>query len=216
MIRAVILLVSLGATAVHGEDLGVRGQTVQIDVDARSQIKADIRKKERSGELDRYWKDYRSKVINAIKYPAPLGVPTDFRVRTERHTLRFVMPQDYRDEQRRVVVPRGTVIEPLKMQPLTSGLLFIDGRDEAQVQFAMAAIARERLKIVLTAGSPYDLRVRFAKQRWNGTPVVPFYFDQRKHIIQQLERLYGINLRSVPAKLTQQGSQLQIDFGIQK
>jgi len=126
------------------------------------------------------------------------------------------MPQDYVDQTGRVVVRRGTVIEPLKIQPLATGLIFIDGRDEAQIQYALAASRRERLKIVLTAGSPYDLRVRFKDTMWNGTPTVPFYFDQRKQIISTLQRLYGINLRSVPAKLTQKDSRLQIEFGIRK
>jgi conjugal transfer pilus assembly protein TraW len=217
MIRHVVAWIFLAVPLVaQAEDLGTRGRTAPVDRDAREQMKDKIRQKEASGELARFWADYRNKAVDAIKRPAPLGVPTDARLRTELHQLRFVMPQDYRDESGRVVVRRGTVIEPLKIQPLTTGLIFIDGRDEAQVQYALAAGRRERLKIVLTAGSPYDLRVRFKDVSWNGTPTVPFYFDQRKLIINQLQRLYGIQLRSVPAKLTQQGSQLQIEFGMRK
>lgn len=196
------------------EDLGTRGPTVPIDRDARQQLKDRIREKEENGDLARFWKDYQVRVVEAIRHPAPLGVPSDTRFRTELHALRFVLPQDYRDQTGTIVARRGTVIEPLKIQPLSTGLMFIDGRDEAQVQYALAAGRRERLKIVLTAGSPYDLRVRFRNVMWNGSPTVPFYFDQRKLIINQLQRLYGIGLRSVPAKLTQQGSQLRIEFGM--
>lgn len=217
MMRGLVVCLLLAVPLLAGaENLGARGRTVPVDRDAREQMKDKIRQKEASGELARFWEDYRAKVIDAVKHPAPLGMPTDVRVRTELHQLRFVMPQDYRDETGRVVVRRGTVIEPLKIQPMTTGLIFIDGRDEAQIQYALAAGRRERLKIVLTAGSPYDLRVRFRNVAWNGTPTVPFYFDQRKLIINQLQRLYGIQLRSVPAKLTQQGSQLQIEFGMRK
>lgn len=198
------------------EDLGTHGRTVPIDADARQQMKDRIREKEANGDLARFWRDYQAKAIDAIKHPAPLGVPTDRRFRAELHALRFVLPQDYHDQAGRIVARRGTVIEPLKIQPLTSGLIFIDGRDEAQVQYALAASRKERLKIVLTAGSPYDLRVRFRNVMWNGSPTVPFYFDQRKLIINQLWRLYGIQLRSVPAKLTQQGDQLQIEFGMRR
>jgi conjugal transfer pilus assembly protein TraW len=198
----------------RAEDLGTRGRTVPIDRDARQQVRDTIRDRAASGDLDRFWKDYRSKVVDAIRHPAPLGVPTDRQPRTELHALRFVLPQDYRDQAGNIVARRGAVIEPLDIQPLTSGLIFIDGRDEAQVRYALAAGRQERLKIVLTAGSPYDLRVRFRNVAWNGAPTVPFYFDQRKLIINQLHRLYGIDLRSVPAKLTQQGSRLRIDFGM--
>jgi conjugal transfer pilus assembly protein TraW len=207
------LFVGLPLTTV-AEDLGVRGKIAAPDRDGREQMKDVVRQKAASGELASFWNDYRSKVIESIKHPAPLGVPSDTRFRAELHELRFVLQQDYHDQAGRVVVPRGTVIEPLKIQPLATGLIFIDGRDEAQIQYALAAARRERLKIVLTAGSPYDLRVRFRDMMWNGVPTIPFYFDQRKLIITQLQRLYGIQLRSVPAKLTQQGSRLQIEFGI--
>jgi conjugal transfer pilus assembly protein TraW len=198
----------------RAEDLGTRGRTGPIDRDARQQVQDRIRAKEANGDLARFWNDYQAKVVDAIKHPAPLGIPSDTRFHTELHELRFVLPQDYRDQTGHIVARRGAVIEPLKIQPLRSGLIFIDGRDEAQVQYALAAGRHEPLKIVLTAGSPYDLRVRFRNVLWNGSPAVPFYFDQRKLIINQLQRLYGIQLRSVPAKLTQQGSQLQIEFGM--
>lgn len=217
MKRLSCIVLLLGAAVLaRAEDLGVRGRTAPADPDARAQMKERIREKQANGDLDRFWNGYRDQVIEAVKHPAPLGVPSDERFRTELHALRFVLPQDYRDQNGRVVARRGTVIEPLKIQPLDMGLIFIDGRDEAQVQYALAAGRRERLKIVLTAGSPYDLRMRFRNTMWNGTPTVPFYFDQRKLIINQLQRLYGIQLRSVPAKLTQQGTQLQIEFGMRK
>jgi len=210
---AMFLVVPVMAFA---EDLGTHGRTVPIDRDARQEMKDRVRQKESNGDLARYWRDYQSNVVDAIKHPAPLGIPSDTHLRTEMHEVRFVLPQDYRDQTGRIVARRGTVIEPLKVQPMTTGLIFIDGRDEAQVQYALAGGRKERLKIVLTAGSPYDLRVRFRNVMWQGYPSVPFYFDQRKVIIDQLQRLYGIQLRSVPAKLTQQGSQLRIEFGMHR
>jgi conjugal transfer pilus assembly protein TraW len=214
MRRFISCLVLALPCALRAEDLGTRGATAALDRDAREQMKDRIRTQEANGELARFWTDYRARVIDAVKHPAPLGVPSDARWRTELHRLRFVVPQDYRDQAGNIVVRRGTVIEPLALQPLTTGLIFIDGRDEAQIQYAVAAGRRERLKIVLTAGSPYALRLRFRDVTWNGAPTVPFYFDQRRLIIDQLRRLYGIELRSVPAKLTQQGTRLRIDFGM--
>eukprot|EP01037_Dinobryon_pediforme_P025607 gene25607-27819_t len=112
------------------------------------------------------------------------------------HDLKFVLPGDYKNEKGQVIARKGTIIEPLKIQPLLTGLIFIDGRDQAQVDYAIAEGRKQRLKIVLTAGSPYYLR--------------------KKMIINQLHMLYGININSVPVKLSQSGSQLKLEFGVLK
>lgn len=208
------LAASFCISAAYAEDLGVKGPVYKADRDARDQMKDQIRLKQKNGELNKFWHDYRDKTIDAIKNPAPLGVRTDLAFRRELKDLKFVLPQDYRDEKGKIVAARGTLIEPLKIQPLTSGLIFIDGTDQRQVDYAIAAGRRERLKIVLTAGSPYHLRVKYKDHAWNGAKTIPFYFDQRKMIINQLRGLYGIDVSSVPAKLTQRGTQLQVEYGV--
>ena len=106
------------------------------------------------------------------------------------------------------------MIEPLKINPLQSGMIFIDGRDEAQVQYALRALRAMPLKIVLVAGSAFDLRVRFKDMVVNGSRTVPFYFDQRAMIIGQLKSLYKIDISSVPALVTQAGDKVRLEFGM--
>jgi len=202
--------------AANAEDLGVQNDTYAVDRDAREQMKDQVRAKMKSGELDRYWKNYRNKTIEGIKNPRPLGIASNFEARTELHDLKFALQHDYLNERGQVLARQGTVIEPLKIQPLVTGLIFIDGRDQQQVDYAIAESRKEPLKIVLTAGSPFALRVKYKNADWNGTPVIPFYFDQKKMIINQLKQLYGVDINSVPAKLTQRGSQLQVAFGVQR
>lgn len=210
---AVLVLAALTLRA-NAEDLGTKAQTYALDRDAADQIKDVMRRKQQSGELDTFWKTYRDKTVASIKNPPPLGITTNYSARTELHTLRFVIPQDYRDQNGKVVVRRGTVIEPLKVMPLTNGLLFIDGNDPRQVEYAVRRSQTEPLKIVLTAGSPYTMRLRYANQPWHGGTGVPFYFDQRKMIINTLGRLYGIQINSVPAAVYQQGDKLAVQFGM--
>lgn len=209
---AVVLAAVTGAT--FAEDLGVKGQTYAQDPDGRAQMRAVMRHKQETGELDRFWKDYREKVIASIRNPDPLGVRTDYAPRTELHNLRFMMQQDYVDQNGHVVVKKGTVIEPLKVMPLTSGLLFIDGTDARQVEWAVARSRTEPLKIVLTAGSAYLLRIKYRNIEWHGSPGVPFYFDQRKMIINTMRRTYGIDISSVPVAMFQQGDQLELQYGM--
>lgn len=214
LMRCLVFALAAGGQAVCAEDLGVKAQTYALDRDATEQIKDVMRRKQQSGEMGTFWKNYRDKVIASIRNPPSLGIPSDYSARTELHDLRFVVPADYKDQNGNVIVRRGTVVEPLKVMPLTSGLIFIDGTDARQVEYAIRRSQREPLKIVLTAGSPYLMRIRYRDVPWRGERGVPFYFDQRKIIINTLAKLYGIQIASVPAAMFQQGDKLAIQFGM--
>lgn len=209
-----IVLLLLAAQHAWGEDLGSKAAVFPIDRDGREQFRDVIRAKKGTGELGSFWKDLQQKNIAVIKNPSPLGIESKYTPRSEFRDLKFVVKTDFLDEKGRIVVKRGTVVEPLRANPLTQGLIFIDGRDERQVAYAIARGRTEPLKIVLTAGSPFDLRVKYQNSPWRGTKTIPFYFDQRKMIINSLNRLYGIDINSVPVALTQRGNQMQIDYGI--
>ncbi|AQH06147.1 conjugal transfer protein (plasmid) [Burkholderia sp. KK1] len=213
-LQCVVFALATTAQLACAEDLGVKAQTYALDRDATEQIKDVMRHKQQSGEMDTFWKNYRDKVIASIKNPPSLGVRSDYTTRTELHDLRFVIPSDYKDQNGNVIVKRGTVVEPLKVMPLTSGLLFIDGTDPKQVEYAIRRSQREPMKIVLTAGSPYLMRIKYQNVPWRGEKGVPFYFDQRKIIISTLAKLYGIQIASVPAALFQQGDKLAVQFGM--
>ena len=211
---ALALAVSAVAGVARAEDLVVKAQTYALDRDAADQIKDVMRRKQASGEMAQFWKTYRDRTIAAIKNPPSLGIKTDYTAHTELRPLQFVIPEDYKDQNGRVIVRRGTVVEPLKIMPLTYGLLFIDGNDPRQVEYAIKRSESEPLKIVLTAGSPYLMRIKYRNVPWHGGMGVPFYFDQRKMIISTLSKLYGVEINSVPAALFQQGDKLAIQFGM--
>ncbi|PTT93022.1 conjugal transfer protein [Pelomonas sp. HMWF004] len=208
------LIGALVATPARAEDLGTSGQGHSLDRDAREQLKDVARRKQQNGELDAYWKTYREKMEEAIRHPAPLGIATSYaRLATVRE-LKFTLPSDYRNERGQVVAKAGTVIEPLKIQPLRSGLIFIDGRDPRQVNYAIEQGRKQPLKIVLTAGSPLDLRIKYKDSPWLNSIGIPFYFDQRKMISNNLKMLYGIDLKTVPVMMKQQGDKLAIEYGM--
>ena len=211
VLSALVCLVSATALA---EDLGAKAPGFAIDQDGREQLKAIARQKVDQGAFEAYKKEFIKRNLDAIKNPAPLGIKTAYGQRTELKEARYVMPADVKDQNGRIVARRGTVIEPIKISPLQAGLLFIDGRDEAQIQYALRAYRAAPLKIILVAGSAFDLRVRFKDLIINGSKTVPFYFDQRAMILRQLNSLYRIDINSVPALLTQEGGKLRLDFGM--
>jgi conjugal transfer pilus assembly protein TraW len=203
-----------GEAMTYAEDLGVKAGTFLPDPDGREQLKDAVRSRQQSGELDRFWLHYRDQVLNAIRHPAPLPVRTVYTQATEFHAVSFTLPSDFVDQNGHVVAHKGQVIEPLAISPLSTRLIFIDGRDQQQVAWAIRQGQQTRAKIILTGGSPIDLREKYRDTPWSTGKGVPFYLDQRAMIINSLERFYGIGLRSVPAILTQQGKGLRIDYGI--
>jgi conjugal transfer pilus assembly protein TraW len=214
-IVVVTAVVAMCAGAARAENLGVKGDTYALDRDGAQQMRDAIRAKMRNGELAHFWEDYRDKVLASIKNPASLGMRIDYTPRTELHSLHFTIGQDYLDQNGQVVVKKGRVVDPLKALPLTMGLLFIDGTDPRQVQWAVERSRHEPLKIVLTAGSPYLMRVKYKDVEWHGGMGVPFYFDQRKLIINTMKLTYGIDISSVPVTMRQKGDQLELQYGME-
>lgn len=202
------------------EDLGSRGNTYALDVDAMQQMRSVIKRREATGDLQRYWKNYRERTLQAVREPAPLPIASSYQVRTLWNPAAFTVDADLRDHAGRVLASRGSVIKPLEVVRLTAALLFIDGRDEAQVRHAVLKAQREPTKIILTAGSPLALRQRFpavhvaAAGGAQRTSALPVYFDQRGMLIGSLRHLYGLDISSVPALVRQQGSGLQVEFGL--
>lgn len=212
--RAAACFLLCACALATAEDLGSKAPVFSVDQDGRDQLKALAKQKVDQGAFEAYKNEFIKRNVDAIKHPAPLGIKTAYGHRVELKVARYVMPSDVKDQDGRIVARMGTVIEPLKINPLQFGLLFIDGRDETQVQYALKAYRAMPLKIVLVAGSAFDLRVRFKDQIVNGSRTVPFYFDQRAMIIGQLNSLYRIEIKSVPALITQAGDKVRLEFGM--
>ena len=202
------------ACMANAEELGARAQTWSVDADGREQLKVMARKKVEDGSFTRFKDEYVRNTINAIKNPAPLGIAVDYSRRTVYITPKFVFSSDFKDDKGRVVVRRGTTVEPLRINPLSSDLLFIDGRDERQVAFALQRYKARSTKIILVAGSAWALRTRFKDELVNGVNSIPFYFDQKAMLIKQFDNLYHLKISQVPALIAQTGDQLKVDFGL--
>lgn len=208
------LLLALFSLCAQADDLGTKAATYTPDADGRDQFKAVVRRKAANGELQRFWEQYRARTLEAIEHPAPLPIASSYAPRSVVKPAAFTLPADYRDHTGRVIARKGTVIEPLKRQPLSQALLFIDGRDATQVAYAVRQAQAMPLKVVLTGGSAVELRRQYRNTAVRGTVGIPFYWDQKAAVTNGLKRLYGIEIQSVPALLSQQGSGLRIDFGM--
>ncbi len=177
------------------KDLGVRGETWTIaEPDLLDVIEARLLELEQSGSLAKLANGARVRARSRIEMPEPVA---GIAPATEYHTRVFdpsiEIDRDIRLTDGTLLAAGGTRLNPLAHAPLSRDLLFIDGRRDVEVGWALAHAAPS--KIVLLAGRPLDLTRRHGR---------PFFFDQGG----RLSARFG--LAATPVLIEQDGQQLRI------
>ena len=197
VLLAALLPVSSGAGA---DDLGVVGPTYEIvERDALELITSKLKHMEQSGELAKYQEDYKNKVVNGIEHPRPLtGFKSTDTASTHYYDPTIVTEKDIVDATGKLIYPRGTRVNPLDYVGWNTYLLFVDGRDEKQLEFTKKIVVTSDrpVKVVLVAGEPMALM-----RKWKSS----VYFDQGGKLIKRF------SIAQVPAIVGQEGKRLRID-----
>ncbi len=179
----------------YAKDFGIDGHTYKI-------IEEDMLKvmTQRLEKID--MEQFKQKLTEQTKQyvetpPAVTNVTKAQQTKEFFYDPTYVLQEEIRDHQGRIIHPKGVKINPLTSIPLSEALIFIDGDDEAQVDLALKTREKKqnRLKIILVKGSPLQLQRNHK---------VWIYFDQAGFIIQKL----GIS--EVPALVEQNGLNLKI------
>ena len=188
------VLATLPAAAV-AKDLGVRGATWAVaEPDLLAEIEARLGDMRRSGELDRLREAARTRVRRSLEEPAPVpGVAPARERRSRLVDPAIVVGQDIRGPDGALIAAAGTRIDPFEHVPFTRALLFVDGRREAEVAWALARPGPN--KIVLLGGRPLDLMRRHRR---------PFFFD----LGGRLRRRFAV--RVTPTLMTREGAHLRL------
>ena len=195
-LAAAWLVLSLFAVQARAEDLGVRGATWPIaEPDLLVEIEARLVDMQRSGELARLEREARARALARLEAPEPVaGIAPARAPRSRLFDPGTVLDRDLRGADGTLVAARGTRIDPLAHVPLTRDLLFIDGRREVEVAWALGR--KDASKIVLLAGRPLALARRHAR---------PFFFDQGGRLGARL------GLERTPSLVVREGTRLRID-----
>lgn len=180
------------------DNIGVVGKTYPInEPDMIEWIKSKAAAMMKSGE----WQQIQNKAIenarNQINHPAPVVGISDAQVTRVWYQKPMVqVKQDITDTRGHVIARAGNY-NPLRYKPFDVQLLFINGNNPKQVDWALAKNAESgvRTKIVLTQGSFMDLDKQHK---------VWFYYDQGGKYTQKL------NIKHVPAIVQQDGDQIKL------
>lgn len=196
----VVVVTLIGPSFAWSRDVGAIGPVYPIaEPDLLDEIQAKLRAKEAAGELAAIERQAKARMLAHIETPEPVQGLRRAQVARSFYfdpSVRF--DESIVDDKGRVVIPAGTLANPLDVVTLGSTWLFFDGRDPQQVAMVKAELdaSRQPVKPILVAGSPAALT-----REWKR----PVFFDQAGRLVQK----FGIE--AVPARLRQDGKQLLIE-----
>ena len=194
------LVIATQVGLAHAEDLGVIGKTYDIaERDLIEAMKDKLRQMEKTGELAKKQDEYKNRVMSGIEHPRPIpGIQATETANTHYYDPTIVTDKDIADATGKILYPRGTRVNPLDYIGWNKYLLFVDGRDQKQLDLTkrITAASDKPVKLVLVAGEPLNLMRRWKTQ---------VYYDQGGI----LTRRFAIT--RVPVMVRQEGRRLRID-----
>ncbi len=192
---AIMLAAVIAAQTATAKDLGVRGATWPVaEPDLLVEIETRLLQMQRSGDLARLEEEARERARHRLEEPGPVpGIAPATEERSRPFDPAIVVAQDIRTSDGTLIAATGTRINPLERLPLTRDLIFVDGRREAEIAWALAH--GRPAKIVLLAGRPLDLMRRHRR---------PFFFDNGGRLAAR----FGI--AATPTLVERDGSRLRL------
>lgn len=194
---APILVTLLYPAPMLARDYGQQGRHFTIiEPDLLEQIYARLQVMDKNGDIDRLNQKLKARTIARVNRPEPVtGLANAAKSTTRLFDPTITLQSDIFDHKNRRIWAKGTRVNPLDTVPLRAPLIFLDGDDPTQLEWAFDQKAAKAAKLILTNGAP--LKLMKARQR-------RFYFDQGG----QLVRHFGI--RTLPAMVDQHGRILRI------
>lgn len=185
---------------VRAKDFGVQGEVFEIgELDMLEYIKAKLKQMEQDGTMTLKQEEMKSRVGEYVHRPfvnSLLARTTN--PKTWEYDPTYIVPEDIKDQDGNIIYLQGHRHNPLDSTFLETNLVFIDGDDKHQVQWAQRFLssAEKPSKIILVNGEPLELMKKYK---------VRYYFDQQNALTSK----FGIT--QVPALVSQKGNKLLIE-----
>ncbi len=189
----------LFGNAVHAKYLGAYGAIYEIqEQDALEWIVQKLGALQASGALEQQQMKMKEQALSSIMRPKSVaGLRNTDKPRTTFQDLTLSVPYDILGLDGVVIHKRGARVNPLDLMHTPKALLFLDGEDKGQIEWAL----RE-----------YDNRNGLAKLVLVNGPIIElmqihelsFFFDQSGRLVKKF------NIEQVPAIVEQKGNRLMI------
>lgn len=192
------LLVALGATAsTQARDYGTQAQAFPvIEPDLLATIEARLARLQSSGKIDELNQQFVRRVERSVRRPSPVaGITPATRERSWKFDPAMVVERDIRDQKGNLIAAAGQRVNPLDFITVRQALVFVDGDDARQMEWATGRWKATDAKIILVSGSPIEEMTSRHRR---------FYFDQNGVLTER----FGI--RHTPAVVSQAGKVMQI------
>ena len=195
LLIAATLAVSTASAAAR--DYGVAGALFPVvEPDLLATIHARLTTLEQTGATRRLNAELQRRSVARVNRPAPVeGLTRAEAARSWMFDPTIELGEDIADDKGRLIMGRGTRVNPLDSVALRQALVFFDGDDPPQLAWAVAHGKKNLAKLILVKGAPLEL-MRTRQMR--------FYFDQGGTLIRHFA------IRALPALVEQQGRQLKI------
>lgn len=190
-----ILLLGILNEPSLAKNLGAYGPVFEIKEESLLQVIEKRLQILKEGEgFDSYQKELAQKAMEKVKRPTPVaGISVAQIYKHKEYDPSFVVSQDIKDHRGKLIAKKGKIYNPLNTASFGTPLIFIDGDNASQVQWAIS----QKAKIVFTKGAPLELEKLYNQQ---------FYFDQGAVLTSK----FGIE--EIPARVSQKDKKLLIEI----
>lgn len=186
---AYFLILLFALAHLNAKDFGSYGTTYPISEESLLDV---LKKRLHSVDFEEKKKEWLSNFKHSIENPKGKKLPNAVTERKFLFDPSVIAHQDIHDLEGKIIISKGTKVNPLDRCTMPEPLIFLNGTDEDQIIWA-----QKRNGIwILTQGNPIDLEIREKH---------PIYFDQSGYLCQKL------GIKALPAYVSQENRVLKIE-----
>ncbi len=199
--RAALIILAAGFAALPApgmaRDYGQQGTVFALlEPDLLRTIETKLKTLQANGGIDRMNRELAERTERKVRRPDPVfGMAMAVKPRSWVYDPAIAIDHDVSDTKGNLIARAGQRINPLDFVTLRQALVFIDGDDAAQLNWALARYTDLTAKIIMVKGAPLEAMTRYRRR---------FYFDQGGYLTDR----FGI--RAVPAVVEQSGKTIRV------